>query len=98
MRCDGKIVNGTRGLAEWGGAGRHFLLGTVKLTHDGRFDTVPDLSSAGVAQLVERNLAKVEADGSSPFTRSNSPHELEGLWQILSFFGLVLPTQVIWRF
>ena len=25
---------------------------------------------AGVAQLVERNLAKVEVDGSNPFTRS----------------------------
>ena len=26
---------------------------------------------AGVAQLVERNLAKVEVDGSSPFARSS---------------------------
>ena len=29
-----------------------------------------DLTHAGVAQLVERNLAKVEVDGSNPFARS----------------------------
>jgi hypothetical protein len=28
-------------------------------------------SVAGIAQLVERNLAKVEVEGSSPFSRSN---------------------------
>ena len=29
-----------------------------------------DFTHAGVAQLVERNLAKVEVDGSNPFARS----------------------------
>ena len=33
--------------------------------------------NAGVAQLVERYLAKVQVDGSSPFTRSN----FEARWQ-----------------
>ena len=28
-------------------------------------------SNAGVAQLVERNLAKVEVEGSRPFSRSS---------------------------
>ena len=32
--------------------------------------------SAGVTQLVECNLAKVDVEGSSPFTRSNSPPSL----------------------
>ena len=30
----------------------------------------PEVLFAGVAQLVERNLAKVEVEGSSPFSRS----------------------------
>ena len=35
--------------------------------------TIRDLfgMNAGIAQLVERNLAKVEVEGSSPFSRSN---------------------------
>ncbi len=33
--------------------------------------------SAGVAQLVERNLAKVEVDGSNPFARSNKNKQLD---------------------
>jgi hypothetical protein len=34
--------------------------------------------SAGIAQLVERNLAKVEVAGSNPVSRSNPPSRLGG--------------------
>ena len=30
-----------------------------------------NMAPAGIAQLVERNLAKVEVEGSSPFSRSS---------------------------
>jgi hypothetical protein len=33
--------------------------------------TISPLFDAGIAQLVERNLAKVEVEGSSPFSRSS---------------------------
>jgi hypothetical protein len=36
----------------------------------GREPTISPLFDAGIAQLVERNLAKVEVEGSSPFSRS----------------------------
>ena len=38
-----------------------------------------DLTHAGVAQLVERNLAKVEVDGSNPFARSKFGLFISGL-------------------
>ena len=40
---------------------------------------IKGLERAGVAQLVERNLPKVDVEGSSPFSRSNSQpaNELE---------------------
>ena len=45
-------------------------------------------AAADVAQLVERNLAKVEVAGSNPVVRSNEPHVIaffcEGLGSLLS--------------
>jgi hypothetical protein len=37
------------------------------------------VTKAGIAQLVERNLAKVEVAGSNPVSRSNSPKQAR--WQ-----------------
>ena len=39
-----------------------------------RLDNI--LFFAGVAQLVEHHLAKVDVEGSNPFARSNKPHKL----------------------
>ena len=38
-----------------------------------------EVTSAGVAQLVECNLSKVEITGSSPVSRSNSPPNLRAV-------------------
>ena len=40
-------------------------------------ERLDNLFFAGVAQLVEHHLAKVDVEGSNPFARSISNHDLE---------------------
>ena len=50
--------------------GRHYFLEYF-------LERLDNLYFAGVAQLVEHHLAKVDVEGSNPFARSISNHDLE---------------------
>jgi hypothetical protein len=54
----------------------------VLLDSGGRGPTIAPLFRAGIAQLVERNLAKVEVASSSLVSRSKNPFSVNGLESI----------------